>query len=349
MAAGVSLPVTFALVGYGGFAEMLVEQVFERLQQVRVVAVCDPDPARRAAAATRLAVPTYGDIEKLLAGSDSEALAILTPHDTHRGMVERAAAAGRHVFCEKAMAVSVEDCEAMISATEEAGVTLAVGHMQKLQRPHARVAALAGSGLYGRPVAVDVAGYHWCPVVAGWWRAKTACGGLLYWAGVHELDTMRAIVQDDVREVFAVAGPRTDDYTEYESSIVVTIRFERGALGTLRVAELDPLREWNRAFAFHVVCERGAIRYDPDAGVVEHAGRSGQVRSELTVERFPDLEEYPFDAYRREFEGFARCIREGGNLIIPAADGLRAVELMEAAYDSVAHARPVRLPQRNPA
>ncbi len=339
----IDYPIKVGLVGYGWFAELLSERVFPFVPELRIAAVCDPLAARREQAKVKFRVPTFDQIETLLASSDCEAVIILTPHNTHRALVEAATAAGRHVFCEKAMAVTVEDCLAMIQAAQTAKVKLLVGHMQKLFPPYARAIELVRSGRYGRPLAINVFGFHWCPVFEGWWRSKVACGGLLYWTGVHDIDTMRAVAEDEVSQVYALAGPKTDNYTDYEDSIAVTLRCEKGAIGTLQVAQHDPLREFNLSFALSVLCEGGSVRYLPEAPTLEHAARFGDRLGERFVESFPSHEENENQAYRLEFAHFARVVRNMETPILTCVDGLRCVEVMQAAYESIALEAPVPL------
>jgi predicted dehydrogenase len=91
----------------------------------------------------------------------------------------------------------------------------------------------------------------------GWWRSKDSCGGLLYWTGIHDLDTMRAITGSTSASVMAMAGPKTDDYTEYEDSIAVTLRYESGAVASMLVAEHDPIRTFEESFQISVLLEGG--------------------------------------------------------------------------------------------
>src|SRR3984957_10211742 len=319
-------PVKLGLTGFGWFAELLAERVFPFVPEIRIVGVCDQSPRRRARAAELLGVPVFEDMDALLKGSDCEAVSILTPHNTHRTLVEAAARSGRHIFSEKAMAVTVADCVAMIHAAQAAKVVLMVGHMQKLFPPYARVIEIVRSGIYGKPLAVNVFGFHWCPVFEGWWRKKEACGGLLYWTGIHDLDSMRAIVGKEVNKVYATVGIKTDDYTEYEDSIVVTLNYEGGAMGTLQVAQHDPLRDFNHSFALSVLCERGSIRYLPEVCAVEHRSRSNHDLGELRREVFPGHEENENAAYRAEFAHFGRVVRGEESPILTGNDGLRCVE-----------------------
>lgn len=327
---------TLGVVGFGWFAELLQGRVLTGLDRLQTVAVCDPDPARREQASRRLGAPAFASMEEMLAGSDCQAVAIFTPHSTHRELVEQASAAGRHIFCEKAMAVTAADCVAMMNAARDADVELMVGHMQKLFPAYRRIVELVTSGRYGAPVAAHVSGFHWCPVYEGWWRRKADCGGLLYWTGVHDIDTLRHVMASEVRSVFAAAGPATDGYTDYEDSIAATLCFESGAVASLQVAQHDPLRDFEASFSMQVVCEGGAVAFDPTCDQVAHGARRGHQRSSPEIEAFAGHEESMFVAYREEFAHFVEVVLDGVPSRLPARDGLRCVEILEAVSASVA-------------
>ena len=331
-------PIRLAFVGFGWFAELLTTRVVERLSEIDVVAVVDPSPARREKA-NSLGLFAVESIAELRGRCD--AVAILTPHDTHRALVEEAADLGLHVFCEKAFAVTSEDCLAMIQACATAGVVLAVGHMQKLFPTHARAVEIVDSQRYGRVVAVQISGWHWCPVMPGWWRSVKACGGLLYWTGIHDLDTLRAIVGAEPKAVFAATGPKTDSYTEYEDSISATIMYESGIIASIQVAEHDPLRTFEESFTISVLFENGSLQVDPGAGQVRHAARNGDRRSEAVVEEFGSFDKLEEAAYLEEFRRCGTAIANADADVSTAVDGLRCVELLEAVYRSVETGRVV--------
>ena len=89
----------------------------------------------------------------------------------------------------------------------------------------------------------------------------------------------------------------------------MTLKYEGGAIGTLQVAEHDPLREFNDSFALSILCERGSIRYLPENPTVEHRSRDGHDVGELHREMFPKHEDNENAAYRWEFAHFARVVR----------------------------------------
>lgn len=333
--------VSLGVVGYGWFAELLHERVLKRLPRLEVTALCEPDESRRRRGTEHLDVPGYAIAEEMLDAGVCDAVAIFTPHSTHRDLVELSASRGRHVFCEKAMAVTSDDCAAMIRACKAAGVELMIGHMQKLFPPYERLADLVRGGTYGAPVAAQVSGFHWSPVFEGWWRRRRDCGGLLYWTGIHDLDTIRYVMASDVDTVFAMTGPVTDDYTDYEDSISVVMRHANGAVASLQVAQHDPLRSFERAFSMSVVCEHGGVAFDPERDRVVHAGRHGLSARDTVVEAFPPHEDSMFVAYEAEFRHFVEVVLDKVPSRLSGEDGLRCVETLEAITTSVQTDSPV--------
>lgn len=340
------LPLNIALVGFGWFAELLVSRILADVSALRVVAVVDPSAERRGKAQA-LGLAATDSIARLASvAPHCQAVVVLTPHDTHRQLVEQAASAGLHVFCEKAFAVTSADCLAMVQACSQAGVVLAVGHMQKLFPGHARLVALCRSGQYGRVVAAHVSGLHWCPVLPGWWRSRASCGGLLYWTGIHDIDTLRAVVESDVQSAFAVTGPPTDNYTDYENSIAVTLVYGNGAIATMQVAEHDPLTTFEESFEYSVLLETGSVRLKPHTGELRHAGRSYNERGPAVVEQYGTFASQEEHAYRQELQEFAELVQAGAagiGMSSSALDGLRCVETLEAIYRSAASGKPVEV------
>jgi predicted dehydrogenase len=326
------------VIGYGWFAELLHDRVVPGLEGLEVVAVVDPAAERRQLAASR-GLSSAATLDELVGRTPLDAVAVLTPHDTHRELVTAAAGHGLHVFCEKAMAVTSTDCLAMIEACRMAGVVLVVGHMQKLFGAHRRAIELARSGELGDVRSVFVDGAHWCPVFPGWWRSTERCGGLLYWTGIHDLDTMRAMVGAEAQTAYAVTAPHFDDYTEYEDVVAATIVYENGTVASISVAEQWPLLSFEESFEIRLVLTGGGIRVLPAQAAVEHAGRTGHERGEVVRETFGSFAKMEEEAYCLELEEFVRAVR-AGRLDHPSAiDGLRCVETLEAVYRSVASGR----------
>ena len=198
-------PVRIGVIGAGGMGTSHAQGI-RTLQRARVAAVSDSDEARGTKLAGEMGVPWFGDYQKMLREGAIDAVSIASPPFMHREMALAAAVAGKHVFCEKPMAVNVADCEAMIQAAEQAGVTLMVGQVLRFLQPFLKVRELVDSGAIGRPIAAEVTrvsggdGAWSAP-----WRAHLEqSGGLLLEINAHEIDLLRCL-GGDVASVYAEA------------------------------------------------------------------------------------------------------------------------------------------------
>ncbi|MBV9354418.1 MAG: Gfo/Idh/MocA family oxidoreductase [Chloroflexi bacterium] len=327
--------VALALVGCGSFA-LDVEATLGELPAARIVAVCDVEAASAERFGRRLGVPAFTDLHQLLRRSDAEAVVIMTPHATHRDLTVAAAQAGRHVFCEKAMAVNVAQCHEMVQAAEANGVKLMVGHKRRLRPAFARMGEVLRSGELGAIQVLTVTGYH-DRQLAGWWTRRSEVGGLMFWAGVHDVDTLRFLC-GEVASVYAVAGPKTHGGTDYTDSISAVLRFRSGAVGSIQVSPYYPLRQYRTSFGFEIVCEHGGMSYDPRSISVVYQATGGE-RHELC---FPD---YGFEtAFRQEFASFLAWIVRDEPPLLTGLDGLRCVEILQAMELSMARGSVICLP-----
>ena len=319
----------FGLCGAGNFGPYFTPYIKEIAD---LVAICDPSPDARArfARETGLDLPGFDDHEKLLANVDVDAVVITSPNFTHKAIGVAAAHAGKHVFCEKAMATSVPDCWAMVRACETAGVRLMVGHKRRLRPPWGRMIELREQ--LGKVVAITSCAYYDARPYdhKGWWVHREKCGGTLAVIGVHVVDWMRAMC-GDVASVRGVAGARVDKRYDFPETLHVSINFRSGAVATLNVSLVYPLLKFRETAGPMVVCEHGGMRFVP---FLEHLDLYWQHRddTEPHLERFDDL---GFDhAYRQEFGDFVRWINDGTPPCLTWEEGLRTVEVIEAAQRS---------------
>ncbi|MGH2355867.1 MAG: Gfo/Idh/MocA family protein [Chloroflexota bacterium] len=341
-----SLPV--GLIGCGTMGGSHAKQM-GALADLRLAAACDVDEAKarataEAAAQTGGAAPrVFTSVEALLAQDDIPAVLVATPNFTHRGIVLQALAAGKDVFCEKPMALTVADCDAMIEAAGRAGRKLMVGQVLRLITVFAAVRRLVAEGVIGQPRAIRILR---CSVRRGggrggqggdgpWraaWRSKREnTGGLLFEINVHEFDFMRAVM-GEAAEVSAMAENFTRPDYDYEDHAVVTVRFRDGGLGLLESSAATAIG----ATEGLITGEGGSIHYDWGKNTVRYRQVGSEV-VDVPVER---------DAGRSvqsELSSFARWVLHDEPPLVTAEDGRRAVQLAEAAYCSVREKRTVAI------
>jgi predicted dehydrogenase len=321
--------IRFALIGCGDFAAVFAAYITEAAD---LVAICDPSSDARTSfrQSTHLAVKEFEDYERLLSEVDIDAVAITSPNHTHKQITMAAAQAGKHVYCEKAMAHKVSDCWEMVRACESAGVRLMVGHKRRLRPPWARMIELRET--LGPPLAITDVLYHDARPYnfQGWWTREAQSGGLLDIAGVHELDWMRAMA-GEVKSVSAIAGPQADHRYDFSDTLHVQLQFRSGTVAALSVSLAYPPLKFREACGAQVVCLNGGIRL---ATYLEHIDLYWQHNRDngLQHTRYDDL---GFDyAFSKEVGDFVRWIKDGTGPCLTWVEGLRCVEVIEAANRS---------------
>lgn len=229
-----SREVRVGLIGCGGIGRWHATNV-QQLPGIVLVAVADPDPRARAAAAGAFGVPALGSAEALLARDDIELVSICTPPAAHAGLIEAAAAAGKHVLVEKPIATTLADADRALAACRTHRVQLGVVHQQ---RAHSSVRALhdlTTRGAFGR-LLLAMASHTWFKSRAqldrdAWRGDATAGGGLLLDQSVHAIDLLVWFL--GVPEWVSGASDTLAHAAGAEDTVVATIGFAGGALATL--------------------------------------------------------------------------------------------------------------------
>ena len=323
------VPLRFALFGLGDFGPQLAKYLSEVGE---LVAVSDPDSdaCERFCSQSSIKVRTYSHHDPLLSSEAIDAVAITSPNFTHREIAVASARAGKHVYCEKAMANNVSECWEMIHACRDAGVKLMVGHKRRLRPPWARMIQLRDQ--LGNPRAITACAYHDARPYnhQGWWTREAQCGGILPVIGVHIVDWMCAMC-GEVDTVRALSAPQKDPRYDFPDTLHVTLSFRSGAIATLTVSLVFPLWKFREAGGPLVITENGAMRFEPYMDHLDLYWQSSE-DSQPTLERFDDL---GFDhAYRQELGDFVRWVQDGAQPCLTWQEGLRCVEVMEAAHRS---------------
>ena len=177
----------------GSAARQLLPAV-DKAPGIRVAAICDPLPEVREPVAARYGVPAVADVDALLA-LDVDAVYVATPTDLHAQHVIAAAAAGKHVLCEKPMATTLDEAQAMIDAADRAGVTFNVGHSHSYDEPYAAMRRIVASGELGRARLMHniyFSDWVYRPRRPEELDAKLG-GGITFRQGAHQFDILRLI------------------------------------------------------------------------------------------------------------------------------------------------------------
>ncbi len=226
--------INIGLIGAGRIGRVHAEHVAHRIPGARLVAVSDIylEAARQLAA--DLDVPVaFQDHRRILEDERVEAVLICSSTDTHAEIIVEAAQAGRHVFCEKPVALDLKEIDRALSAVEEAGVKLQIGFNRRFDPNFARVREIVASGKIGEPHLVRITSRDPAPPPIEYVKVS---GGIFLDMTIHDFDMARFLIGGDVEEVFAAGGVKVDPAIGEAGDIdtaVTTLRYASGAIGTI--------------------------------------------------------------------------------------------------------------------
>jgi len=240
MSAGMS----WGIAGCGWVARDYVGPAIAASSNGHIAALYDPDPASLAAATALFAAPTTQDLANFLATPGLDAVYIAAPNHVHRPLVEAAAAAGKHVLCEKPMAITLEDAHAMVNACTRAGVRYGTAFDQRHHAAHQHLRNLIATGAAGTVTAIRIVYACWLP--AGWapdatstdnWRIDPARagGGALMDLAPHGLDLCAYLLDESIIRVTAMGQSRVQNYAVEDGALLMA-QSRSGVLIQLHVA-----------------------------------------------------------------------------------------------------------------
>lgn len=329
----------WGIVGLGSLAANGIVPAAARSAHAVITACATRDPGKAREFAARHGIPrAHDDHEALARDPEVDAVFVATPNALHAAPVLAAARAGKHVLCEKPLALTVVEAEAMVAACRDAGVMLRLGLHLRFERFLDRVGEVLRSGAIGqvRGLSLERAAP---PAERVPWREDPAQGGsVLYDVGVHLLDLAPRLLGAPLVSVSGLAWPPPESgrgadtvslLAEAASGTQVAIRVTREAqraeagllaTGTAGYLRTGPLR-WVPEYVLTVVDAAGAAR----------------------EERAP-----PSDLYRDELDGFALDLADGGTRLGTGEDGVRLVRVALAAEAAIREGRRVPLPPAAP-
>jgi predicted dehydrogenase len=328
-------------IGIFSFAHMHAESYVRcvtALPDVELLGIADDDAARGAEFARRHATRFYPSYEALLADRP-DGVIICAENARHRRLTELAAAAGAHVLCEKPLATTLADGQAMLAACERAGVILMTAFPMRFNAPVREVKALLDKGGLGQVYACNTTNQGTMPGRSRPWFVdrELAGGGAMMDHTVHVADLLRWYLQSEVVEVYA-QGNRIihADTVTVDTGGLILMTFANGVFASLDCSWSRPLvhQTWG-GVTLELVGEQGVITVDAfRQNITAHGDHVGKAQ----------LLFWGSDADMAMVAEFVAAIREGRRPAVTGYDGYKALEITLAAYRSAATGQPVRLP-----
>jgi UDP-N-acetyl-2-amino-2-deoxyglucuronate dehydrogenase len=317
---------------------------------VRVAAVYGHNPAKVEALAKQYDAAAYGDLAQFLTHRPMEIVAIGSPSGIHGEQVQNAAAAGLHVLVEKPLEVTLVRVDAAIDAVTRAGVTLAVCFQDRANPRLGLVKQWIDAGYVGTPILVSARVKWYRPpeyYAQSHWRGVQALdgGGALMNQGIHTVDLLLWWLGDIVR-VFARAMTQLHKI-EVEDTIVATLEFANGAIGTIE-ATTAAYPGYPRRVELTGTNGTVAIEHDrivscdlseaPDAVRAALSSQTGDANVSASSPIVSDA-----SGHQRLLEDLLAAIATGRRPLCDAREGRRSVAVVEAIYESARSGRPIEV------
>jgi scyllo-inositol 2-dehydrogenase (NAD+) len=332
-----------AVVGAGRVGSVHAANLTEYVPDAKVTTVIDGDGEAAGRLAKRIGRgECHATLEAALEGADFDAVVISTPTFTHRDLAVRAAEGGKHVFCEKPMALTVEECDDMISTAEGSGVVLQIGFMRRFQAEFVEAWRRISAGVIGEPMLIkSLTRGPGLPPPWAWDLRKS--NGMLAEVNSHDFDCVRWLVGSDVERVYVETAnkkgaARGVESLDFYDNAVVSLRFACGAIGTI---DGTCPADYGYDARVEVVGSEGLLVIGDLCGQPIVEARDREVGSVTPLHRsWPERFE---QGYRDEIRSFVAVALNSGQPTVTGEDGRHAVRAVLAANRSWMEERPVTL------
>jgi myo-inositol 2-dehydrogenase/D-chiro-inositol 1-dehydrogenase len=330
--------VNFGIIGAGRIGKVHAETLTFRLPEARILAIADVNREAAQAVAARCGIPNVAESSaEILADPRIDAVLICSSTDTHAELIVQAARAGKHIFCEKPIAVTLGPIDCALAAVSAAGVKLQIGFNRRFDANFSRVRQAIASGEIGSPRMLHIISRDPAPPPLSYIRAS---GGIFMDMTIHDFDMARFLTGDEVQEIYTAGAVMVDpgigEAGDLDTALIV-LRFRNGVIGTI-----DNSRQ--AAYGYdqrvEILGSEGKIATEncyPNQATVS----TGKVvRRDLPLHFFMDR--YT-ESFTNEMRSFVTAVRENRPTEVTGTDGRIPVVMGLAARKSYDERRPVRL------
>ena len=340
------MPIGWAVVSTGRHPDSKMAPAINAARNAQIAAVVSRELNRAQEFAARHHARTaYDDFDAMLKDPAVEVVYLASPNYLHCDQTVMAARAGKHVLCEKPMALTVEDCQLMVDTCREQGVLLGVGFHLRHHPGHQQLREVVQRGALG---TIALAQAQWAYGVRGmerpgprppqsqWWEDPALVGaGSWMGSGVHCVDLLRYVLGQEVVEVSAITDASEAEPLEHVASVL--LRFAGGTLATAIAGRRVP--DSHNNVVVYGSQGRGAVY---DSLVVDLQGRlEVSAASMSAMERYepPD----PLALFVRQVEAFNQSMATGAAPVASGIDGLKVAEITVAMVESARTGQRIRI------
>ena len=328
-----------AVIGAGRIGRVHIENICTAVREMEIKTVADPYfNAESEAFVKRFDIPNITkDVDSVFVDPEIEAVLICSSTDTHADLIMKAAAAGKHIFCEKPVDHDVARVRMALDAVRKAGVKMQIGFVRRFDHNHRAVYDAIRAGKIGTPHILRISSRDPQPPTIEYVRRS---GGIYYDMMIHDFDMIRFLAGCEVTEVYAKGSVLVDPVIGAEGDVdtsIVTLTFENGAIGVI-----DNSRQAVYGYdqRLEVFGSEGAVQDEndiPNTVIVSRAdGTSYGTAYQVMWDRYTQ-------AFIDEMKAFADAVMNDKVPPITDLDGLYPVLMAAAANKSLKEGRPVKI------
>lgn len=327
-----------ALIGAGRIGRVHAANIVHRMPTARLAAVVDVVESAANLLAEQYHVPVSGsDYQRVLADPAIDAVVVCSATDTHAQIIVDAAAAGKHIFCEKPIDHTLAKIDVALAAVEQAGVKLQIGFNRRFDANYARVRRAVAEGEIGTPQLMHIISRDPGPPPIEYVRVS---GGIFLDMTIHDFDMARFLMGCEVTEVYAVGGVLVDPAIGEAGdldTVLITLTFENGAYGVIDNSRRAAYGYDQRVEILGSLGSVATANNYPNTAVVSTATA---ICRDLPYNFF--MERYT-ESYVKELKDFVDAVLENRPVPVSGRDGRIPVVMGLAAAKSYHEHRPVRL------
>jgi glucose-fructose oxidoreductase len=326
-----------ALVGLGYYSTDLLAPALQQTKHCYLAGIVTGTPAKAESWKAKYNIPdkniyNYDNFDSIKDNPDIDVVYVVLPPSMHREYVERAAKAKKQVWCEKPMAVTVEDCQSMIDACKANGVGLSIGYRLQHEPNTQAFRKIIREGTLGKVLGLDCAAGYREGRTTHWKQNRDLGGGVIYDMGVYSIQGARlgAGMEPVAVTSAKIWTERPEVYRDGLGEIVeAELEFPGGVTGKIKTSFAENVN------FLTIRCEKGTIEMAPFQGYAGNKGKSplGEIN-------------YPYEVpwqQANQMDMDALAILGGKPLAVPGEEGLRDIRIVEAILKSAESGQKVRI------
>lgn len=326
-----------ALVGLGYYSTDLLAPALQQTKHCYLAGIVTGTPSKAEAWKKKYNIPdkniyNYNNFDSLANNDDIDVVYVVLPPSMHKEYSIRAAEAGKHVWCEKPMAITAQECQDMIDACKRNKKTLAIGYRLQHEPNTQEYRRIVNNKLLGKIKKLDCAAGYREGRTDHWKQKKEMGGGVLYDMGVYSIQGARLGTGMEPVAVLKAqtSTTRPEIYKNgLDETTIATLEFPGGLIADIKTSFGENVNFLN------IACEKGEIRMSPYSG---YAG----VRGSSPLGEIYTPYEVPWQQ-AKQMDDDALSILNNKPMIVPGEEGWRDIRIVEAIYQSAASGQMVKL------